>query len=1197
MRLKSIELFGFKSFPDRTKLDFGSGMTVVVGPNGSGKSNISDAIRWVLGESSAKSVRGSKMEDVIFGGSDTRRALQFAEVSLTIDNSGEERGIDSDFDEITVTRRCYKNGDSEYMINRRPVRLKDINELFMNTGVGRGGYSIIGQGKIAEIISQKSDERRTIFEEAAGISKYRYKKNESERKIAAMEENLVRLNDILGELNGRLGPLEKEAEKARRYLDLYDQKKKTDIGLWLCDLADIRRRFAETDRAYTVAKQEHEIADEALNSLDNRVEKLFSENQDAKLRIEKTNLRKSEYLDKQHKLEASFAVLQNDITHLQEQIEASRQDIAIKQSARDSTLEKQRQLEQNVRNAQESIETAQKLRDETAQELETLRMQREELEAGQRELQKSRDALQNGQVESKMRLSALENARSTAEERRGALEKDIGALEESCSLMDGRIQKAREQMDEYHRKLEALQSAFQESEKAGAEAEAEAGRLNDELNRLLLDISSRRQRSDVLRRMEDQLEGYATGVRRVMNASAEGALRGIYGPVSRILKVKQRYAVAIETAVGANIQNIVVENEESAKAAIQFLKRSDGGRATFYPITSMKPATLNMDVRQLKSYEGYIGIASELVECEEKFAGIVSYMLGRTVVFSDLDSATVMAKATGYRIRIVTLDGQLINAGGSFTGGSQKRDSGMLTRSAEIARLQGDITALDVQLKAKRQAIAEQNARLEEKKKQDAALSAKRTLTETMQQAENTQLQVLLAQLKGDRARLEELKNEYDGLHLRSETDSAEQSALRESIAEAEQKLLEYAASAEESEKRHNALSASIHKKQDTLTQRSIALEQRRGELDGASRSLEFSQETMASIDAQLQRDQETICALQDKMIAAENQIENNKQELHAARDDLEAVEKELGVLYAESEKQDQTLAQLRNQQKEQSVRRENVFRVFTRLESDRSAILSEQDRLSGKLWDEYELTPGTAAEQGYVPVDAAERDGVRQRQAELQRELKAIGSCNTGAIEEYKEVSERHAFMSAQLDDLRTARANMAAIVSKLENEMRIRFTSVMEQLNANFKRIFCELFGGGHAELILEDPKDVLNCGIEINVAPPGKIIKNLSLLSGGEQSFAAIALFFAILDVNAAPFCVLDEIEAALDDVNVARFAEYALRYSDKTQFIIITHRRPTMERADTLYGVTMPQRGVSRVLRLDISEVEEKLGVKL
>ncbi len=706
MRLKSLELCGFKSFPDKTLLTFGSGITAVVGPNGSGKSNISDAIRWVLGEISSKNLRGAKMEDIIFGGTDTRRPSGMAEVSLVIDNTDEEHRLDIDFDEVTITRRFFRTGESEYLINKRPVRLKDVTELFMNTGVGRYGYSIIGQGRIAEIISQRSEDRRLVFEEAAGISKYKYKKLEAERKLAEVDENLIRVHDLLAQLGERLGPLEKEAERARAYLDLYERKKAADIALWLYEL-------------YLEAQKKRSDAERAAARI-------------------------AEYTEQLHVAETKKKLYENDIAHIDGQIKQLEADRSIKTTALAAAEENYKKQKAATEGQLAAYQAELAKLKEAEAELAEYTSQVEALQGEIGSLSAEMEKLSAESVELRIKLSALGEQNEDAQ--RSPYEEEIVKLRESVELIAKRIKKAEASIAEYAERIARERGILEEETKKIDTLAAELEAAKERHGKLRVEISTLLRQADALRRMEELFEGYNLSVRRVMEAAGSGELRGIIGPVSQLIRTQPKYNIAIETALGANIQNIVVEDEEAAKAAIAYLKRTNAGRATFYPLTSVRGQPGGVPKEDLLSFRGFVGAADELVETDERYRSVICYLLGRTAVFRDLDSATEAAKSFGYRFRIVTLDGQTINAGGSFTGGSVRRDSGMLSRSADIRRLEAEAAALEVKASAERMLIDEKVAKIEEQKQICADLSGKVNLISTLYQAEKTQLEVMRAQ-------------------------------------------------------------------------------------------------------------------------------------------------------------------------------------------------------------------------------------------------------------------------------------------------------------------------------------------------------------------------------------------------------------------------------------------------------------------
>lgn len=1195
MRLLSLELQGFKSFPEKTLIRFDRGMTVVVGPNGSGKSNISDAIRWVLGEISSKSMRGTKMEDVIFGGTDKRSPMGFAEVSLTIDNREEEGRLPIDYDEVTITRRYYRAGESEYMINRKPVRLRDITEMFMNTGLGRTGYSMVNQGKSTEIISQKSDERRIIFEEAAGISKYRHKKNEAERKLKETDENLVRVCDIKNELESRVAPLEKEAERAKKYLDLFERKKEADVSLWLYDVDSVRSQMEQAENEYKIAEHELEMADDTLSSLETQSEKLFAESQENKLESGRLERRITEAREERFRLDTSYKVHENEINHLNEQSEQAKQNAALAQKAKEDALAQGQTLREA--HAQKQALLATQTADCDAQDARLIALQAELNAAG--------DAIdENYQLCEQLRaelhrielsFSAMDAARQAGQERRAALQEEAQKRKESLSLYASRMEASEKAIAELAEKEEALQAELDSARTRVEQAAAERTALSEECTRLRIDLGAKQSRMESLRRMEDVFEGYSQNIKFIMNAAKSGQLVGVHAPISRLISVAQKYSVAIETALGQNMQNIVVENEQTAKDAISLLKRSGAGRATFYPLTSVK-GTRIADA-DYKKYEGFIGVASTLLTYDPTYTGIMDSLLGRTLVFDDLDHATVMAKATGFRVRTVTLDGQIINAGGSFTGGAAKQSTGLLTRSAESERLAADLKKIEARLADCQKKMDGHDAATQACRAQQDELQSKLSLLQSLKQAEDTQYQILLAQTEGDRRQADACAAELASFDRQAADYEKQRTELNEQKTRTEASLTDATAKSDSLEQAERDKRAELGAAQSKRNELFLALSLTKKELETAADAVTANDNTVAALQEQLERAQASEQACRDKLQKIHTQMNAGQTNASSLATQIEQMEQQRAALLAQSLEFERLDAELREKVKDRTRHRDRLFEAYTRADAKRTQIIERKDKLANVMWEEYGLTYTAATELSYPAVTEATRPEVARVQTELKNKLRALGSVNVNAIEEYREVKERYDFLSAQWEDLQKSKQEFAQIIFHLEEEMRTRFSCVMEDINRNFKLVFTELFGGGHAELKLTDPENVLESGIEINVAPPGKIIKSLSLLSGGEQSFVAIALLFAILNVNPTPFCVLDEVEAALDEVNVERVADYAKRYSQTTQFIFITHRRGTMEAADVLYGVTMAEQGVSKILSLNVSEVEQKTGIKL
>ena len=1199
MYLKSLELQGFKSFPDKTTLRFDSGITVIVGPNGSGKSNLTDAMRWVLGELSSKNIRGSKMEDVVFVGTATRRPMSYAEVSVTFDNSTGAERLAAPYNEVTVTRRYYRSGESEYLINRKQVRLRDIYELFMNTGVGREGYSIIGQGRIAEIISKKSEDRRAIFEEAAGISRYRYKKQESERSLAEVEDNMTRAADILRELEARIGPLEKAAEKERRFLELSEQKKRADVSLWLYDTAKLRTEIEEAEKNCVISKHELEMAEDMLRSLESQDDKLAAASQENKLASEKLYGMIKAAAEKRATLDEAYRTAGGEAAYNTATLESEESALKRAETQRDEAIterdEKTAALERALAiraEAEKAFAEVSEKRDVAAREKTEIDV---EIEAAFTEKNKHEAAL----TDLRVRIDVLKKSSATEKERSESVKADIAKYEAVSAELAAKRDAAKKSADEYKAARESLAAEYAELTDAINDASAKRSQLEKKLSEATARSASLAERIGALRRLEEHFEGYNASVKYIMNKYRDGvvvengAVRGeLYGPVSRIITVPEKYTVAIETALGANMQNIVLENEDAAKACIAALKRDNAGRATFYPLTSVRGQPKTQEMLRAADKPGFIGYADEIISFDPKYGEVMSSMLGRTLVFEDLASATEAAKATGYRIRVVTLDGQLINAGGSFTGGSSRRDSGMLTRSAEIKRLETARAAADADADKLRAEIAAADKEAASAVSERKAISERAEMILTLERTETTNMQTAQAQLDVNEKLLADMRADAEKL-VENDRRSGEDVARLEAERDAEIKAIK-----ELNEKRER-LSALSYEKEEVLERLKArqnefairAAELRRDE-EAVRNALAECEKRAAAAEADLAAHNEKIAALKNRIRELEETTAKNRAE--AAELERESAELEVQRAKLESggfeyeKKQSEVRVKLR----EANSRKETLLLAHTRAEAKKASLVETLEKYVTRIYDEYELTHTTAQALAYPPVDEKNRAETAAALARAKAKLKELGSVNIGSIDEYNEVKARYDKLDTQMKDLTASKSDLTAIINNLEEQMKKDFLEAFNKINDAFNTVFAELFGGGTAELSLTDPDNILTSGIEIKAAPPGKMIKNLMLLSGGEQAFVAIALLFAILKVNPTPFCIFDEIEAALDEVNVVRFAEYIKRYSADTQFIVITHRRGTMEAADTLYGVTMPTQGVSRVLAVDPNEVAEK-----
>ena len=1183
MVFKELEIQGFKSFPDKVKITFDAGVTGVVGPNGSGKSNLSDAVRWVLGETSSRQLRAAgKMEDVIFGGTRRRSAMGFASVRLTLDNTGHT--LDVDADEVTIGRKYYRSGDSEYTINGQVCRLRDVYELLLDTGIGRDGYSVIGQGRIAEIVAAKSSERREIFEEACGIAKYRYRKTEAERRLAAAGENLERLRDILGELESRVGPLEKESAKAQKFLELSEQRKTLEVTLWTDSVHRARDTVRQQVRDYETAQADYERFDGEAKAAEQEAEEIRMQAQQLTIAVERLNGDIRSITEQISGSDSRIAVLENDILRNEESIASLRSEIEAGEqdgAEADAALQRHRAVAAKMEAEGEKL----------AAEIDALNAELTKLADASNASGARKDTLRAEitdltakRTEAQVAQAAAEAAEETARQRLPALEQ---AVQEGTDQWETARQdltdtiRYREMLTENEKQLANVRSGLELKLKNRKAALDEADTAEQRLGR---ELDAARQRLSVLRELEKNMDGYQNSVKAVMRAAGARRLRGIIGPVSAILKVEPGCEVAVETALGAALQNIVVENEAAAKAAIALLRSDNAGRATFLPLDTVQPGVFRGRL------SGTARLASSLVQADARYDNIVSNLLGRIIVVEDINEASRVARDNGFRSRVVTMDGQVINAGGSFTGGSVQRSAGLFTRKQEMeelriraAKLQKDclaaqektdqckeqVDALQAELTAtasEQITAANDRVRAEAEQKRLEAAAAQ---LETARNARRQEIDTLQAALADSRAKAEDAAKLQAELTAKIDRRTAEMSR----IAEGDDSFLT----------RQNALAQDLSAKRlEQVTRQKdaelaysqiAALEQRARDAAARRASLE---ESVAALAARSDACRAEIADIRQTRADSQTTIAQKEAEIR------EATQKRLARQQAETE----TLARARTA----ADSREEMSREMARLAERKAAAESEYDQTVAKLWDEYQLSV-SQAEALCVEFDSL--PALRAQVADLRGKIRALGSVNVSAIEEYKEVKARYDDLSRQVTDVEESRNELGRMIAKLSAQMREIFTDSFRAINENFSRVFTELFGGGEASLVLEDESDVLACGIGIRVAPPGKVIKNLEALSGGEQALVAISIYFAILAVNPAPFCILDEIEAALDDANVVRFAQYLRRISDKTQFIVITHRRGTMEAANVLYGVTMQEDGVSKLLKLDLEQVDATL----
>ena len=1184
MYLKNLEMQGFKSFPDKVSLDFSQGLTMIVGPNGSGKSNISDAIRWVLGEQSVKHLRGSKMEDVIFSGTQDRKALGFAEVSITIDNS--DRRMEIDFSEITVTRRVFRSGESEYFINGAACRLKDIHEVFMDTGLGRDGYSVVGQGKIDEILSNKAEDRRQIFEEAAGISKYKYRKLEAERKLSGTEGNLTRLYDILTELEDRLTPLERQSETAKKYLLLREQLKKLEVSVSVENIAKFRKMLSEIEQTIADTGCQLEQAKIKMDSLDREIAALYEGNSETDQKI--AGLREaisSEEGQIKQRL-SEIAIFQDTIR--QNHVAVERLESEERQFA-DSILEtsrKQAEKKQEIANIAASIEKTQgelkgllqsfgQAEQQVRLAEEALKEKNEDLVEGTAELGELKAALSHVDTLEQAyqnRLEELKNSQKEKEEERIAVNQTLDETEHKAALCQQEKERLLQQLKEVEMRLKA--------------AEEEASRQNELLQKQQAAYRFKIDRIKMLTEMEREYEGYQKGAKSILQ-NKDGALKTvrIHGALSQLIRVDSTYVTAVETALGQGLQNIVTETEEDAKQAITYLKQNKLGRVTFLPVSSVTGRSFGYD---LTNCPGFLGLASNLVQTDGKYQEILSSLLGATVVTDTLDHAIQIAKKYHHKFRIVTLEGDLCNVGGSMSGGFVNKQAGILSRANDKQKLTTESGELKKQIERQHNEIAKierQKEMLEEKH---------RTIFQKEQEQTGRLIQLAAEQkhLLGQKMSLQKALEELAEAQSQVATRVSE---IQEQTAQKRERLQEITAGSALLEQ--DAAQAQLSYEEAVSSRESLSHQMTRcrmAVLDYEKNS-ELAREQMNSLDSSMRFDQ-------NERLHRLNQIEETKEKNRKLESDIAFKQHQIQELtveinenrgkimqFEQSRQGDQEAIASKQEQSRQS--REQLLLLqqeYGRVENKKAKIEFEIDAIVNRLWEDYGLTHTTALEYKTELISLTK---AQKEIALLKKEITSLGHINIDAIEEYKQVKERFTFLSGQRDDLLEAKGALEKVIKEMQGLMKTIFVQQFDTINIHFAETFQQLFGGGKAKLYLSDPSNVLESGVEIEVQPPGKKLQNMMLLSGGEKAMCAIAILFAIIKTRPAPFCIFDEIEAALDDVNVVRFANYLKAFHEKTQFIVVTHRRGTMEAADRLYGITMEKKGISRMIMLDMDQLDE------
>ena len=1184
--LKKIIMQGFKSFADKTVMEFEDGITAVVGPNGSGKSNILDALRWVMGEMSAKTLRGANMQQIIFAGTQMRKPLNFAEVSLVLDNT--DRAFPIDFDELVVTRRVFRSGESVYMINNAQCRLRDVQELFMDTGIGKGGYSMIGQGNVAQILSTKAEDRREFFEGAAGVSKYKHRKEEAERKLESANENLTRVNDIVTELESQIGPLENQSKKARKYLEYYEEYKGLDVSMSLITISRNAQLLKDSEAARDAVSGEMEELRTKETEITGRVEELFTGAKAKDEEKEEQNRKLSANEQAKMSAQSDISIAQNNIRNNNQMAERIDRDL---EGQKKRVAEMKAQIEQKrakiAENEARSAELTEGFAHITERNSETFAA----VDAKKDELTKIRAELAAAREEAsakKANIAGAEQLRSEYLARRDSVQGEREASAADTEQIKIGIEDNERIAKESSEKRDAMQKRVDTARVRAEEKSNELAKITREHSELTVNYNSITSKKRILEGMENEYEGYARSVKLVLKAP-ELKRCSIYGALSGLIEVGGEYVTAIETALAGALQNIVVESEEDAKAAIAYLKEQRGGRATFLPVSSVKSRRLDNE-REVIAAQGVVGIASDLVKCDKRYRGVVENLLGRTVVADNIDNAIALSKRFGYRFRTVTVAGEIFNAGGAISGGSVNKQSGFLSRANEIKTLGTDIANA-----AKR--LAELN---ESKQQVESELkNIENQLNSYLPLLREYENDVLLAQNT-----VEHLKKSMLTSGETSRGLEAEFLAIEEQLAKSGDEVARLIGEQRSAERRSEELSAKESAAEEELAgfekvkeQASNAVMEETVRLRELAKDIESERAAILTIEESIGASEaEEQSKLEEKKHLLE-EISEFETEINEAKEHLEEIARNSALIQDMIKEIDAEKAAIVEEQKRiQESNKELTDRLillqqeFSRAENKCEKLAAERDNTIARMWDDYELTPGTAEE---IRQEIADEKEAGKRISELKGKIKALGSVNMDAIEEYKAVKERYEFLSAQKADLEKSRDNLNKVIASMQELMEEHFNKQFEEINKSFQHVFSELFGGGRGRLYLSEPENVLESGIEIEAQLPGKALQNMSLYSGGERSMIATALLFAILAVKPTPFCVLDEIDAALDDVNVSRFATYLKNYLDDTQFIVITHRRGTMEAANVLYGVTMQEKGVTKMLSLAIDDVSDDM----
>ena len=1187
MKLKKLELYGFKSFAQRTEIVFDEGITGIVGPNGSGKSNIGDAVRWVLGEQSAKTLRGASMSDVIFNGTQKRKPLSYCEVSLVFDN--DDHALAMEAAEVMVTRRVYRNGESEYYLNRTACRLKDVVDLFRDTGIGKEGYSIIGQGRIDEILSRKSEDRRQVFEEAAGIVKFKARKEEADKKLQRTLENLERVDDILDELTKRLKPLEEQSRNARVYLELSTELKDLDLNLFLIRSDRARARLSELESELLTVQTI--LADTESNLTD------------------KTT-RRDETQNRIDQLEEAITKARTELMECAEHVHESQKKLSALQSRRETRSENRQRIVREQEEAQErlaeiekdhvriqaDVEKQHSLIADAEQILRATQEAAEKAQAKEKEADAALEAQKAAVIDQMNRLSDVRNDKTRLntmqaqmETRLTEIEESSGALQEQEAALREALTAVEKQLETENQHQQQCQEKLAQARQASDEADAAYANLRADVEKQSADMQAAASRHNVLTEMTRDMEGYNMAVRRAMTYAKQRGLTGVKGVLAQLMTVPQAYETAIDMALGAAQQNIVTDTEETAKELINYLRQNRLGRATFLPMSAIRGKTLYGNERNALKLPGCLGVASELVQCAPEYRGIVENLLGRTVIADNLDHGIPIMRAGNHAFRLVTLEGDVMHSGGSMTGGSaQSKVSNLLSRERELKELTAKLQTGRAELDKCRQELAQRQQTAQEKRQkvsdavnalhqQEIAVAREQARRESVSADLNTHLQRMQ---ETEQARvqlhqsLEDIRQQLETIEHQRTGAQGDQSAMEQKTIEMQNALVKARAEASA--------------ENDRLMVRTLQLSDLRHGLSDLERDEAHAQQDQAQILREQERREQLLHEMDELDAIDENDMK---------REEAESVRRQKEQLRQESTAQaiEQRRSQAQSDLRDILSDMENLHEAYNRdseklhkTELAKARIEGDQKNLQNRIWDTYKLTYAGAEEFRRTPFDEKESD---RRAAELQGQIRALGTVNVGAVEEYAETKARVDDLTAQQQDLKRAEMDLRELIERLLIQMRSTFVENFSKMQGYFAETFTRLFGGGHAELKLMDPDDPLNCGIEVNAQPPGKKLQLLSLLSGGERALTAIAILFAMLKLKPTPFCILDEIEAALDDANIGYYADYLKEYSKGTQFIVVTHRKGTMERCNSLFGVAMEEQGVSRMVSVSLQDYQE------